>query len=245
MEYLNRHTCLLFLINVCLIACKSDVQTEAEILKQQCPVLVESNPLCKIVYDKNLTSTEKIAGMGFLYFTGQKNIQKDYVQAFNLLNFAAQQGDAEAINILGMIYMNGAGRDQDFIKAEKYFMQASLLNEQNAKNNLGTLYRKQKRNAEAEKWYLQGVADDPSKAYEGLSKLYVEQGKYEQAYEYSIKASEYRNAEAEYNLGVFYEQGIHVEQSNAQAIYWYQRAASQGHQDAAHNMRILSDKGVI
>lgn len=242
MAYLNKHACSLLLINLCLMACKSDAQTEAEILKQQCPVAVESNPLCKIAFDQNLTPAEKIAGIGFLYFTGQANIPKDDVQAFKLFSFAAQQGDAEAINALGMMYMNGAGCDQDLMQAEKYFVQASRLNERNAKNNLAALYRKQHRNAEAEKWYLRGIADDPSKAYEGLSKLYVEQGNYKQAYEYSIKASEYRNAEAEYNLGVFYEQGIYVEKNNAQALYWYRRAASQGHQDAAHNMRIVSEK---
>ena len=170
MRYLNTHIGLLFLIHLCLSTCKSDAQTEAVILKQQCPVFVDSNPRCKIAFSKNFTSAEKIAGIGLLYFTGQENIKKDYTQAFNLLNVAAQQGDAEAINGLGMMYMNGLGRDQDLIQAEKYFIQAIQLNEHNAKNNLGTLYRIQKKSAEAEQWYLQGITDDPSKAYEGLSK---------------------------------------------------------------------------
>jgi len=44
------------------------------------------------------------------------------------------------------------------------------------------------------------------------------------------------NANAQYNLGVFYERGQGIPQDYTQAVYWYQKAAQQGYAAAENNL---------
>ena len=69
---------------------------------------------------------------------------------------------------------------------------------------------------------------------------YIEQGDYKKAYEYTVKATELNNVEAEYNLGVFYEKGIYVQKDIQKAIFWYKKAAKQGHKDAINNLNVIA-----
>ena len=123
--------------------------------------------------------------------------------------------------------------------AEEYFKQADKLGDKNAKNNLGDLYRIKNKNSSAEHWFNLAIKDNPYKAYEGLSKMYIEQERFKEAYEYSEKAAELNNPEAEYNLGVFYEQGICVKKDIKRAMYWYEKAAKQGHINAINNLNLI------
>ncbi|WP_436862107.1 tetratricopeptide repeat protein [Acinetobacter haemolyticus] len=56
------------------------------------------------------------------------------------------------------------------------------------------------------------------------------------------KAAELGNPEAQYNLGVFFEQGVYVKKDKKQAEYWYEKAAKQGHLNAINNLNILRQK---
>jgi TPR repeat protein len=49
-------------------------------------------------------------------------------------------------------------------------------------------------------------------------------------------SAEEGNADAQYNLGVFYERGQGIPQNYTQAIYWYQKAAQQGYAAAENNL---------
>jgi len=49
-------------------------------------------------------------------------------------------------------------------------------------------------------------------------------------------SAEEGNANAQYNLGVFYERGQGIPQNYAQAAYWYQKAAQQGYAAAENNL---------
>ena len=55
------------------------------------------------------------------------------------------------------------------------------------------------------------------------------------------KASDQRNAEAQFNLGAMYDQGRGVPQSNKEAAVWYQKAADQGNAEAQFNLVVMYD----
>jgi TPR repeat protein len=63
------------------------------------------------------------------------------------------------------------------------------------------------------------------------------------------KASDYRSkaeqgdAEAQYNLGVCYNDGDGVEKNSTQAVYWYRKAAEQGHAKAQNNLGVCYNDG--
>ena len=64
-------------------------------------------------------------------------------------------------------------------------------------------------------------------------------GDYKAAYEEWLPLAELGDAEAQYNLGVLYDEGAGVEQDLAMAVGWYQKAASQGFMDAQANLGMM------
>jgi hypothetical protein len=54
-----------------------------------------------------------------------------------------------------------------------------------------------------------------------------------------ISSARAGNAEAQYNLGRIYHDGIGVQQNNTEAADWYRRAAKQGHGNAQNSLGIL------
>lgn len=52
------------------------------------------------------------------------------------------------------------------------------------------------------------------------------------------------NADAQYNLGVIYEQGIGISVDSKKAINWYQKAAEQGRFEAQYNLGLMYSRGV-
>jgi TPR repeat protein len=79
---------------------------------------------------------------------------------------------------------------------------------------------------------------------QGLS--YENRNDYAQAAVWYRKAAEQGNANAEYNLGIYYYQGLGVPQDYAQAVAWFRKAAEQGHSNAEFNLGVcyLDGQGV-
>lgn len=53
------------------------------------------------------------------------------------------------------------------------------------------------------------------------------------------------NPEAQYNIGVMYDQGIGVPQNGNKAVEWYEKAAKQRLYQAEFNLGVLYDEGII
>ena len=84
------------------------------------------------------------------------------------------------------------------------------------------------------------MKDDPhTLCQRGL--LYIEKIKPVEAAECFRKAAEQGHAEAQYNLGICYEDGDGVEWSYDEAMKWYSKAASQGHEEAKILLDILRE----
>lgn len=229
--------CLVF-----ILGCSNHTNDLNMMVKEECEINGFHSEQCKITRSDQLTDIEKISSLGVLYLFGSKENERNYLKSYNFFKISEKYNDAEGLNGLGVIYMFGLGRYKDLNEAEKLLKKANSLGDKNAKNNLGELFRIQKNSEHALYWFNLGIQDNPEKAYEGLSKLYIDQSNFKQAYAYALKAARLRNTESEYNLGVFYERGIHVNKNIDQAIYWYERAANQGHVDAKNNLNLLRKK---
>ena len=112
----------------------------------------------------------------------------------------ARAGEAEAQNMLGLMYITGLGVPQDFTEAARWSRKAAEQGLAQAQSNLGAMY------AEG-----QGVPQDDAEAVK-----------------WTRKAAEQGLADAQYNLGQHYHHGKGLRQDSAEAIKWWRRAAEQG-----------------
>jgi hypothetical protein len=68
-------------------------------------------------------------------------------------------------------------------------------------------------------------------------------GDYKAAYDEWRPLAELGDAEAQYNLGVMYDQGASVDQNLGKAASWYRKAAEQGFIDAQTNLGMMYYRG--
>ena len=132
----------------------------------------------------------------------------------NIIN-RAEQGNAEAQNLVGEIYFLGKGVIQDYQEAAKWFSKAAEQGDANAQNLLGEMYS-----------YGEGEKQD-----------------YQEAAKWYRKAAEQRDANAQYNLGLLYENGQGVIQDRKEAAKWYRMAADEGYTYAQNNLGLLYENG--
>jgi len=69
-------------------------------------------------------------------------------------------------------------------------------------------------------------------------------GDYTAAYDEWLPLAELGDAEAQFNLGVLYDEGAGVEQNLTTAAAWYRKAAEQGFIDAQTNLGIMYYHGL-
>ncbi len=112
----------------------------------------------------------------------------------------ANDGDAEAQNIMGNYYSNGYFVDKDKKQAFEWYTKSAEQGYASAQYNLGCCYE-----------LGQGVAQD-----------------YAKAVEWYTKSAEQGDARAQYNLGYCYEFGHGVAQDYTKAVEWYTKSAEQG-----------------
>jgi tetratricopeptide (TPR) repeat protein len=107
----------------------------------------------------------------------------------------AEQGNANAQNLVGEMYFLGKGVKQDYQEAAKWYRKAAEQGDANAQYNLGFMYKNG-----------QGVKQD----YQEAAKWYRKAAKWYR------KAAEQGDANAQYNLGFMYENGQGVIQGRCQ-----------------------------
>jgi len=135
----------------------------------------------------------------------------DYATALRLWRAQADQGNAGAQKMLGVMYYNGQGIAQDYAAAVAWSRKAANQGDAEAQRNLGV-------------FYLQG---------RGVPKDYA------QAMQWSLRAAAQRDAKAQYNIGILYQNGWGVPKDYGQARYWYGVAAAQGYDLAKQQLEKL------
>lgn len=117
---------------------------------------------------------------------------------------AAEQGDAAAQFIMGLMYFDGRGLAQDDRQAEVWYRKAAEQGYASAQVNLGLMY-----------FFGRGVSKDDQQAVAWLR-----------------KAADKGNAYGQYGLGLVYMVGRGVPKDNELAYFWFMLAGAQGHREA-------------
>ena len=127
--------------------------------------------------------------------TGGK--EADEEKAFQAFLVYANQGNGEAMNMVGTMYKHGSGVKKDYGDAIFWYRQAALSGNAQGMENLGQMYEEGK-----------GVEKDTSEAFAWYE-----------------KAAELGDGYAQTAVGHFYEKGIAVKKDYEKAFYWYEKAA--------------------
>jgi len=134
--------------------------------------------------------------------------RKDYPAAVRLLEPLARGGEPLAQLRLGQLYYHGHGvRESDQI-ALQWFERAARQGLADAQFQAGNMY-----------------------AY-GLVSLPADADPARLAAQWYFEAARQGHAEAQYSLGILFLTGSGVQQSDAEARKWIERAATLGHADA-------------
>jgi TPR repeat protein len=149
---------------------------------------------------------------------------------------ATNEGNAEAMFNLGLLYANGQGVTQDYVRAREWYEKAAEKGFPSAMGNLGVLYHNGQGVTQdyvrAREWYEKAAEKGFPRAMGNLGLLYHnDQGvaqDYAKAREWYEKAAANGNATAMLNLGQLYEEGWGVAQDYGKAREWYEKAADKG-----------------
>ncbi|HQN71756.1 MAG TPA: SEL1-like repeat protein, partial [Smithella sp.] len=160
---------------------------------------------------------------------------------------AAEQGDADIQNRLGLMYKNGDGVMQNNVEAAKWFLKASEQGFADAQLNLGNMYQEgsgvPQNDAEAAKWYREAAEKGHAGAQYNLGlKYFFGEGvprDFAEAIKWYQKAALQDNVDAQFTLGGIYEEGVVIPEDPAEAERWYRRAAEKGHERARYRLELM------
>lgn len=146
----------------------------------------------------------------------------------------AEQGDAGAQYVLGIIYEHGMDVPQDDAEAVKWYRKAAEQGHAGAQLQLGSMYDLgrgvSQDDFEAAKWYRVAAEQDSAAAQRRLGRMYAKgRGVLQddaEAVEWYRRAAEQGNAWAQYDLGLSYDLGRGVPQDDVQAYAWLNIAAA-------------------
>ena len=168
----------------------------------------------------------------------------------NRCRAAAEQGDADAQNNLGLMYVTGCGVNRDEAEAVRWYRKAAEQGNAHGQFGLGTMYEVgfgglPEDAAEAIRWYRRAAEQGYIGAQNSLGVMY-ETGRgglpkdEAEAVRWYRQAAAQGNADAQVNLGLMYETGRGgLPKDEAEAVRWYRQAAAQGNADAQYNLRRL------
>ena len=186
-----------------------------------------------------------------------KQKAENSIGAVSLLQRAADMGNAEAQDALGVCYFRQLGVERDYEKAFNCFMLAAEQGNAETQHHVGLFCRngfgvKQDFEKAAE-YDLPAVDQGNAGALNNLAFLYDlgVQGSpdHEQAAKYNIMTADLENAAGRYNLGICSQEGKGVKQSFEEALRDYTPAAEQGDADnqyilAAYTMKEMEENRI-
>ncbi|MDR0543282.1 MAG: T9SS type A sorting domain-containing protein [Dysgonamonadaceae bacterium] len=160
----------------------------------------------------------------------------DYRKAYYIFHVLAENGDAEAMNAIGMMYKQGLGFKQNDEKALIHFQKAAEKGYAKAAYNIALAYKyghgvkqdyarhiewleKANRMGYENMEYLTGYA-----YYKGLGK----QQSYQTAFQYFEKGAQKGDAASMYMLSLCYFRGRGVARDAEQGKLWMEKAADKG-----------------
>jgi len=222
------------------------------------------NHPCELKDAKAFLASQLYLNIGLDYLQG-KCAPKDEQRAFPYIELAAEWGDDEAMETLAGMYGYGVGIEKDVKKAEELYkkaiQEANDISKFHCQYLLGYLYLQAFEPPEYEKAIACFVetaedfcapSDIAGTAMHQLSVLYLagigieydeEKGNewFEKAVNRYKKEIEEEKPLYMYKLGQLYETGPKQKQDMQKAIYWYQKAADEGWEEAKIKLKELKN----
>lgn len=163
----------------------------------------------------------------------------------------AEQGDAEAANLLGNLYTNAQGVPRDHAEALKWYRLAAEKGFAPAQFNLGLAHELGRGIAQDEaralQYYQQAANQGFPAALFNVGNMYATgRGVKQDFFEANLwfkQAADKGVVEAQFNLGLAYEEGRGVKKDEVQAVRWYRQAADRGFPRAQYNLGLLLEDG--
>ena len=171
-------------------------------------------------------------------FESGTGTKRNPVQAFQWYQKAAEQGSDKAQYRVGYCYETGWGTEVNADKAMYWYQKAAEQGQGNAKERIAILEQRLKgHNAiksenERKEKQKHNVTAAKNLADEKKIKLF---NNYKRQAENGDKFSQYE-------LGNCYKDGIGTEIDTTLAVYWYMKAAEQGHESARYMLSLLRGK---
>ncbi|OJW69957.1 MAG: hypothetical protein BGO68_00740 [Candidatus Amoebophilus sp. 36-38] len=173
-------------------------------------------------------------------------LKKGTEKVLKLYNKAAYKGHIKAQLRLGSLYMQN-GPNQSFITALTWYLSAARRSNKIAQYNLARIIQKGRGVKRPDedlifKWYKAAAKQGYSQAQYELAKLYKAMEIYHKALIYFERAG---IKEADFEIGAMHEEGLLSGQPNyAEAIAWYEKAATQNHKKSLSNLALIYFQGL-
>jgi formylglycine-generating enzyme required for sulfatase activity/uncharacterized protein YecT (DUF1311 family) len=170
-----------------------------------------------------------------MYANGE-GVPQDYAKAADLFKKAADQGYADAQDLLGLMYDNGLGVPQNHATAAEWYKKAAEQGNADAQFHLGNEYHigqgVPQNHATAAEWYKKAAGQGNADAQFNLGVMYYNSEgvpqDYGKAADLFKKTADQGVGNAQFNLGIMYANGEGVPQDYGKAAEWFKKAADQG-----------------
>jgi hypothetical protein len=185
--------------------------------------------------------------LGRMYFEGP-NVERDYTRARHWLEKAATSGDPEALHWMGILYSWGAGVAADQRQAVHWWTQAAKSGLPSAQFDLGVRYltgRGATPNYELAVRLLDSASrqghDAARKRLDRLHTVGPGGPHFDPRFELLRDAASADDAEAQWRLAHVFFNGRSLPDNRARGTYWLEKAASNGHAEAARYLKAHAD----
>ena len=175
------------------------------------------------------------------------NGKKEYEEAVHWFRLAAEQGNAGALNNLGIAYESGKGVERDEDVALQMYQEAASLGHVSAQSSLGYLYLKQRRFDVALDWLRKATEGKDRGAYYHLAQMY-HHGLHvhrddQHAYQLYNKAADLGHPYALLEVGHALFTGRGVKKNVDQAFVLYKQSAELGVSEAENSVGVMMGRG--
>ncbi len=204
---------------------------------------VEAQYLLGVYYFKGI---EGLKSKLEIDIVGEDNI--NYQEAFKWFLLAAQNGNSQAMNIVGVMYANGIAKDTDEGKAKYWYEKGSELNNVDAIYNLALLNFKEKNIKEAIKYFQKGRDLKHIKSIINLANIYANGIGIDQnevmSFNLYKEAVDLGDNNSIYNLAILYFEGKGVEQNYQKAIELLEKGRGLNNADCIYFLGTIYREGL-
>ena len=191
--------------------------------------------------------------LGEQYRDGNEVVEINSEKAFDWFRRGAEAGSSEAMESLGLAYVNGTGVVEDVEEGRKWLVRASEQGSSSAECYLGMLYASgthlKKDMAEAIKWWERAAEHGDESAMSNLGTIYRDgdgvEKNLEKAKEWFVRAVKAGSEDAACVLGAGYYRGDFGTPDMKEALEWSQKAARLGDATAMDNLGIMYRDGTV